>query len=170
MATLVISDVLDFFAEFQQTQLRVWRACLDPSLRWIQLTRTRRALVPFIEDDPKRIAEQLHRPRRVDDGWFAREGARVVGMRAVFGAQTADIGEPAVLLYTSDFFSPGGLTTRFAITRVGQSLQIVCRHAWEQGRWVHVGGRIVQPQGLGPMERVHPRPDERSADILARQS
>ena len=78
MPALRPQHVLAFFAEFQQTQLRVWRECLDPSLRWIQLTRKKRALAPFVEDDFKRMVEVLHRPRRVDDAWFVRHGARGV--------------------------------------------------------------------------------------------
>ena len=168
MPALRPPHVLAFFADFQQTQLRVWRECLDPSLRWIQLTRKKRALAPFVEDDFKRMVEVLHRPRRVDDAWFVRHGARGVAERTVYALQEADIGEPAVLLYTSAFLEPAGLQTRFAVTRVGQSLQLVSRSDWSEEGWAHVGGRFLDVASCGELQVLKPPADARSADILAR--
>ena len=167
MASLHKDAVLAFFDDFQTAQLTVWNAALDPSLKWIQLVRKKKALKAFLEADPKTIVEMLHRPRAADDAWYEQHGARKVGKRTVFAVQPVSIGESAVALYTSDFFDPAGLTDRFLVAEVDGSLCIVARHALVAGSWTSAGGRNVRPTAAGDASILTEGPDEKSRKLLS---
>ena len=164
-----LTAALEFFQRFQETQLDVWSSMLLPDLSWLEAIKRSRALKAYVEGRPHSVVEVLIRPRKPDEAWLITQGAREVGARTVFAAQTAASSEgPVVLLYTDGFLKIGeGIRERFCLAEVDGAWMIVRRDVRSDGAWRRAGGRSTSSyRSLGELLRLVDPPDEDSRAIL----
>lgn len=169
MAKLDLSSARKLVADADATQLDVWNYMLQPDVKWVDTVKKKRELMPFFEADPGDVVDTLSRPRKADDAWFEKHGARSVENRTIHAVQAVEVGgAPMALVYTSAFLANDlGMNERYAVAEVDGDLKIVSRQVYStDSGWQHAGGRdLAEPKPTGDVKRITPPDHEASRAI-----